>query len=131
MIRSNLNVAEDSMKTCSTRLNESLDILPISDGQNEIENVGTLMAECKASREKLNKTVSATATAAAGDDNISKLFNRLETALEKPKDTLLDNIKSLKVRTGRKWLLISGDFNPPCKTTDDCSLYHLPHAIGE
>lgn len=131
MIRSNLNVAEDSLKTCSARLNESFDVLPISDGQNEIENVSALMAECKASREKLNKMVSTTATAAAGDDNISKLFNRLETALEKPKDTLLDHTKSLKVRTGRKWLLISGDFNSLCKTTDDCSLYHLTHANDE
>lgn len=103
MIQSNLNVAEDSLKTCSARLNESLDVLPISDGQNEIENVGALMAECKALREKLNTAVSATASTAAGDDNISKLFNRLETALEKPKDTLLDHIKTLKVRTGLKW----------------------------
>lgn len=88
------------MKTCSARLNESLDVLPISDGQNEIEIVGAMTAECKALRKKLNKAVFATATTAADDDNILKLFNRLETALERPKDTLLDHIKTLKVRIG-------------------------------
>lgn len=86
---------EQSLKTCSGRLYESLDILPISDGQNEIETVGSLTTECKTLRELLDKILP---TTPATEAEISEIYSRLENTLEKPKDTLLDQIKTLKVR---------------------------------
>lgn len=87
-----MEIIEESIRTCSDILNESLDILPISDGQCAIENVGSLSTECKALKDKLHKK---RCTVDNGD--VSKVFKRLETALEKPKDTLSDHIKTLKV----------------------------------
>ncbi|XP_026810785.1 uncharacterized protein LOC113552228 [Rhopalosiphum maidis] len=86
-----LEILEESIRTCSDSLNESLDILPISDGQNEIETMGSFTTECKALKDKLYKTRST-----VDNREISKIFKHLETALEKPKDTLLDHIKTLK-----------------------------------
>jgi len=66
--------------------------LPISDGQGEIETMGSLAIECKALKDKLHKTRST-----MDNCDISKTFKHLEFVLEKPKDTLLDHIKALKV----------------------------------
>lgn len=73
-------------------MNDSLNILPISDGQNEIETIGILTTECKTLKEKLYDVGST-------DDssNSSRTFKHLEAALEKPKDTVLDHIRTLKV----------------------------------
>jgi len=87
-----LDIVDEYLNTCSVRLNESLDILPIADGQNEIEAVAALTMNCKSLREKLNQV-----EPTVNNDDISKLFQRLEMALEKPKDTLSDQIKTLKV----------------------------------
>jgi len=92
MIRYELEIVEESIRLCSESLNESLDILPISDGQGEIENVGSLAMECKALKDKLHETRST-----IDNCDVSKILKHLETALEKPKDTLLDHIKTLKV----------------------------------
>lgn len=94
-----MEIVEQSLKTCSDRLYESLDILPISDGQNEIETIASLTTECKTLRELLNKILS---TAPATEAEISEIYSRLESTLEKPKDTLLDQIKTLKVCTRKK-----------------------------
>lgn len=67
--------------------------MPISDGQGEIETMGLLAIECKALKDKLHKTRST-----MDNCDISKTFKHLETVLEKPKDTLLDHIKALRVR---------------------------------
>lgn len=87
-----MEIVEESIRTCSDSLNESLDILPISDGQNEIETMGSLATECKALKDKLHNTRST-----VDNYDVSKTFKHLESALEKPKDTLLDYIKTLKV----------------------------------
>lgn len=91
-----MEILEESIRTCSDSLNESLDILPISDGQNEIETMGSFTTECKALKDKLYKTRST-----MDNRDISKIFKHLESVLEKPKDTLLDHIKTLKVCTNK------------------------------
>lgn len=85
-------MVEETLKTCSRHLNESLDILPIADGQSEIETLGALTLECKALKEKLPKIKS---TEDSGDT--SKIVQHLNIALDKPKVTLLEHIKTLKV----------------------------------
>lgn len=87
-------MVEESLKTCSLHLNESLDILPILNGQNEIKALGDLTTEWKLLKEKLPKIVSINES-----DNILKILKHLEISLEKPKVTLLDHIKILKVCT--------------------------------
>lgn len=83
---------EETLKNCSIELNESLNVLPISDGQNEIEELASLTTKCKELKEKVHKL-----EPIADDCEISKMFKRIETTLEKPKDTLKDHIKALKV----------------------------------
>lgn len=80
------------LKDCSKCLNESLDILPISDGQIEIETMGALTTKCKELKVKL-KTEESTFS----NDEIPIIFKNIENILEKPKDTLSDHIKTLKV----------------------------------
>lgn len=87
-----MDIIEESLKTCSDHLNESLDILPISDGQSEIEDLGALTIKCKVLNEKLHKL-----KLFEGSGDTSKLLKRLETTLEKPKETVLDRTKTLKV----------------------------------
>lgn len=87
-----MEIIEESLKTCSDHLNESLDILPISDGQSEIEAVGALTIKCKTLNEKLHKL-----KLSEGSGDISKILKRLEITLEKPKETVLDHTKILKV----------------------------------
>jgi len=90
-IQSELQFIEESIKNCSIHLNESLDVLPISDGQNEIEAVGAITAEYKVLKEKSYKNMSD-----FDNGDILKTFKCLESSLEKPKDTLLDHIRTLK-----------------------------------
>lgn len=87
-----MEIVEESLKNCSTQLNESLNILPIIDGQNEIVTLGKLTTECKTLKEKWHKLKPVT-----DDDEISKIFKRIETILEKPKDSLQDHMKTLQV----------------------------------
>lgn len=83
---------EEYLKTCSNHLNDSLDTLPISDGQNEIESVGALTTECKTLKDKFKRS-----GLAIESEEFSKIFKHLDSVINKPKDTLLDHIKALKV----------------------------------
>lgn len=87
-----MEIIEEYLKTCSNHLNESLDILPISDGQSEIEAVGKLTADCNTLKDKFGKV-----ELANDSGEFSKIFQRLETTIKKPKDTLSENIMALKV----------------------------------
>lgn len=87
-------MVEETLKTCCRQLNESLNILPIADGQSEIETLGDLTSKCKALKDKLPIIGS---TNDSGDT--LKIIKHLDIALEKPKVTLLDHIKTLKVCT--------------------------------
>lgn len=91
-----MEALEESLKTCSGQLHGSLDILPISDGQNEIKTIGNLTEKFEALRESMDKILPSTVIT---DAEILKIYSRLEGTLEKPKDTLLDQIKTLKVCT--------------------------------
>lgn len=87
-----MEIVEEYLKTCSNHLNESLDILPISDGQSEIESLGIVTTECKTLKDKFNKSGLATES-----EEFSKIFKHLDSVINKPKDTLFDHIKALKV----------------------------------
>lgn len=92
LIRSELEIIEASLKTCSDHLNDALDILPISDGKSEIEALGALATECKKLKEQVHVP-----ECTVDDEQIINTFKHIESALERPKDLLLDHIKTLKV----------------------------------
>lgn len=92
MTRYELKIIEENIRTCSDVLNESLDILPISDGQSEIEAVAVLTTEYKALKDTFNE-----AAPPAHTSDFSKILKHIGTTLDKPKDTILDQIKALKV----------------------------------
>lgn len=73
-------------------MNKSLDILSISDEPNETKTISNLTMDYKIIKDKFDAV-----KFSLNDDEILKISKHIESALEKPKHTVSDHIKILKV----------------------------------
>lgn len=92
ILRSELELIEDTIKAILKQLNESLNILSISDRQSETEAINNLTIDYKTIKDKLHAV-----EFTINNDDILKISKHIGSTLEKPKDTITDHIKTLKV----------------------------------